>query len=277
MLVVAGAGTGKTTVLTQRIARLIREGHARPDEILAVTYTENAAREILERVQSELRGTNVGNLQTATFHAYCNELLIRNDKKFGVLDEKDLWIYLRRRLHELHLQYFVRAANVGQFLNDLLGFMSNCHDELVSAEKYAGYVERLERGEVSMPRIGKSKNPLPDEEVLERCREIASVFTTVERMLKEENLGTFGHMIVRAHALLHEDEVLKAQEQKSARFILVDEFQDANFAQVKILKTIAGEEQNVFAVGDPTSRSIASAEHPARPSAFFSAVFLTRS
>jgi DNA helicase-2/ATP-dependent DNA helicase PcrA len=251
VLVVAGAGTGKTTVLTQRIARLILEGHARPDEILAVTYTENAAREIRERVQSELRGTNVGNLQTATFHAYCNELLIRNNKKFGVLDEKDLWIYLRRRLHELHLQYFVRAANVGQFLNDLLGFMSNCHDELVSAEKYAGYVGRLERGEVPMPRIGKSKNPLPDEEVLERCREIASVFTTVERMLKEENLGPFGHMIVRAHALLHEDEALKAQEQKSARFILVDEFQDANFAQVRILKTIAGEEQNVFAVGDP--------------------------
>src|SRR2546423_14662515 len=72
VLVFAGAGTGKTTVLTQRIARLIREGHARPDEILAVTYTENATRGILERVQSELRGTNVGNLQTATFHSYCN-------------------------------------------------------------------------------------------------------------------------------------------------------------------------------------------------------------
>src|SRR5437667_11968773 len=90
MLVVAGAGTGKTTVLTQRIARLIREGHARPDEILAVTYTENAAREIRERVQSELRGSNVGNLQTATFHAYCNGLLIRSGKKFGLLHEKDL-------------------------------------------------------------------------------------------------------------------------------------------------------------------------------------------
>jgi DNA helicase-2/ATP-dependent DNA helicase PcrA len=251
VLVVAGAGTGKTTVLTKRIARLIQEGHARPDEILAVTYTENAAREICERVQSELRGADLGNLQTATFHAYCHELLKRNGRAFGVLDEKDLWIYLRHRLHELHLRYFVRAANVGQFLNDLLGFISNCHDELVSADKYASYVGRLERGEEPMPRIGKSKSPLPDEEVLERCREITSVFTTVERMLKEENLGTFGHMITRAYALLKEDEALRAQEQKAARFILVDEFQDANFAQVKILQTIAGEEQNVFAVGDP--------------------------
>ncbi len=251
VLVVAGAGTGKTTVLTQRIARLIREGHAQPDEILAVTYTENAAREIRERVQSELHGADIGKLQPATFHAYCNELLIRNGKKFGVLDEKDLWVYLRRRLHELHLHYFVRAANVGQFLTDLLGFMGHCHDELVSAEKYADYVQRLERGEVSVPRIGSSKNPLPDSEVLERCREISSVFTTVERMLREENLGTFGHMITRAYGLLQQDAGLRGKEQRSARFILVDEFQDANFAQVKLLQAIAGEERNVFAVGDP--------------------------
>ena len=251
VLVVAGAGTGKTTVLTQRIARLIREGHARPDEILAVTYTENAAKEVRERVKSELGGSGVSKLQATTFHAYCNELLIRNDKKFGVLDEKDLWIYLRRRLHELHLHYFVRAANVGQFLTDLLSFISHCHDELVSAEKYASYVQKLERGEVPVPRIGSSRNPLPDSEVLERCREISSVFTTVERMLREENLGTFGHMITRAYALLQQDAELRSAEQKSARFILVDEFQDANFAQVKLLQTIAGEEQNVFAVGDP--------------------------
>jgi DNA helicase II / ATP-dependent DNA helicase PcrA len=251
VLVVAGAGTGKTTVLTQRIARLIRESHARPDEILAVTYTENAAREIRERVQSELRGSNSAKLQATTFHAYCNELLIRNGKQFGVLDEKDLWIYLRRRLHELHLQYFVRAANVGQFLTDLLSFISHCHDELVTPEKYADYVGRLERGKVPVPRIGSSKNPLPDSEVLERCREISSVFTTVERMLQAENLGTFGHMITRAYSLLLQDADLRVQEQKSARFILVDEFQDANFAQVKLLQTIAGDVQNVFAVGDP--------------------------
>jgi DNA helicase-2/ATP-dependent DNA helicase PcrA len=251
VLVVAGAGTGKTTVLTQRVARLIREGLARPDEILAVTYTENAAREIRSRVQAEVRAADIHKLQAKTFHAYCNELLIRNGRGFGVLDEKDLWIYLRQRLHELRLRYFVRAANVGQFLHDLLGFMSKCHDELVSEEKYAGYVASLERGEVPMPRIGKSKDPLPGEEVLERCREIAHVFSTVERMLREQNLGTFGHMITRAYALLCEDTALREQEQKSARFILVDEFQDANFAQVKVLQTIAVAEQNVFAVGDP--------------------------
>ena len=143
MLVVAGAGTGKTTVLTRRIARLVGEGHARPDEILAVTYTKNAAEEMSERVRRELKGTNLARLQVRTFHDYCNQLLTRNGKQFGVLDEKDLWIFLRRRIRELRLKHFVRAADLGKFLNDLLDFMRRCQDELVGPEKYADYVRRL--------------------------------------------------------------------------------------------------------------------------------------
>jgi len=253
MLVVAGAGTGKTTVLTRRIARLIREHQVRPDEILAVTYTENAAREMRERVQADLRGTDISDLQVTTFHAYCNDLLFRCGKQFGVLDEKDLWIYLRKRLRELRLNYFVRAANVSQFLDDLLDFMRRCQDELVGPDTYAEYVRRLERGELPIPRVSKSKDAvtLTDEEVLGRCREIANVFATVERMLREDNLGTFGHMITRAYELLQQDSERLARERERARFILVDEFQDANFAQVKILQKLAGEECNVFAVGDP--------------------------
>ena len=143
LLVVAGAGTGKTTVLTRRIAHLIQEGHARPNEILAVTYTKNAVQEMRQRVRSELRGIDVSNLQVATFHEYCNELLARCGKQFGVLDDQDLWIYLRKRIRELNLNYFVLAANVSQFLRDLLDFMRRCHDDLVTPEKYAGYVGRL--------------------------------------------------------------------------------------------------------------------------------------
>ncbi len=253
MLVVAGAGTGKTTVLTRRIARLIRQGHARPDEILAVTYTKNAVHEMRERVRDELSGTDVSGLQIATFHEYCNDLLPRYGKQFGVLDDQDLWIYLRKRIRELHLNYFVRAANVSQFLLDLLSFMRRCHDDLVDPEKYAAYVRQLERGEVAIPRVSKSKDAddLSDEEVIGRCQEIASVFATVESMLREDNLGTFGHMITHAQALLEGNAELLTAERQRNRFILADEFQDVNFAQVKILEKLAGEERNVFAVGDP--------------------------
>jgi DNA helicase-2/ATP-dependent DNA helicase PcrA len=253
MLVLAGAGTGKTTVLTRRIAELIRNGHARPNQILALTYTDNAAAEMHQRVQQLLQGTDVSGLRATTFHAYCNVLLRENGREFGVLDDKDLWIFLRKRIRELDLNYFVRAANITQFLDDLLDFIRRCHDELVGPEGYAAYVGRLERGEIPVPRVTRSKDvdDLSDEEILGRCKEIAAVFAKVERMLADENLGTFSHMITRAHQLLRHDPQLLARERERARFLLGDEFQDANFAQVKILSALAGEERNVFAVGDP--------------------------
>src|SRR5439155_1404656 len=268
-------GTGKTTVLISRIARLIRDGHARPDEILALTYTENAAKEMLDRAKRELRGSNSDGLQVCTFHAYCNELLKRCDRGFEVVLDKDLWILLRRNLRELHLNYYIRAANTAKFLDDLLEFMRRCQDELVGPEQYAEYVRRIANGELPVPRVAKSKDAdeITDEEALGRCREIAFVFETVERMLRERNLGTFGHMILRANELLAEDPGLLERERTRARFILIDEFQDANYAQIKVLEKLAGPmgvghscptsaggsrsgqvnatQQNIFAVGDP--------------------------
>ena len=261
MLVVAGAGTGKTTVLIRRIARLIREGDARPDEIIALTYTENAASQMRERLVAELGRREIQGLQVCTFHAYCNELLIAADRRFGVLDDKQLWIFLRRNLRELKLNYFVRAANVSRFLDDLLDFIRRCHDELVTPDDYRSYVRRIENGELPLPRVTKSKDieELSEEEALGRCREIALVFETVERMLNERNLGTFNHMIVRANALLGSNPHVLSQARKRAKFILVDEFQDANYAQIEVLGKIAGREAsqahpaapNLFVVGDP--------------------------
>lgn len=253
LLVVAGAGTGKTTVLTHRIAKLIREGHARASEILALTYTDNAAQEMFERVERELGRSQARGIEITTFHAYCNNLLIRSKRNFGVLDDKQLWILLRRNLRQLKLNYFVRAANITVFLDDLLDFIRRCHDELVGPSDYADYVRRIESGELPVPRVSKSKDAegISDAEALGRCQEIASVFSTVEHMLEERNLGTFGHMLVRANQLLASDQGLLRGERARARFILVDEFQDANFAQIRILDRLSQSSGNVCAVGDP--------------------------
>ncbi len=253
MVVLAGAGTGKTTVLIQRLARLIREGHAQPKEILALTYTDNAADEMKTRVHNELQGSSLDGLQTCTFHAWCNTLLQRHGRGFQVLDDKDLWVYLRRHIRELRLKHFVRAAKVSQFLDDLLQFMRRCQDELVGPQQYTEYVARLDRREIPLPRVAKSKKQaeLADEEILDRCREIVQVFSTVEDMLRAKNLGTFGHMITGAYHLLKSDPKLLAAERARIRFLLVDEFQDANFAQIEILALLAGEAANLFVVGDP--------------------------
>ena len=135
MLVVAGAGTGKTTVLVRRIVNLIRYGHARPDEILAVTYSENAAEELRTRVATELGGDIA--LRASTFHAYAFGLLKNAERSFEVVDNFDLFVYLRRRLHELPLKLFIKAATPGKFLNDLGTFFARCEDELVDVDQYS--------------------------------------------------------------------------------------------------------------------------------------------
>jgi len=148
MLVVAGAGTGKTTVLARRIAHLIQSGAARPDEILAVTYTRNSAAELIHRVAAILypnldqqpslypelerpkaaKKLHATGLQAHTFHSYCYRLLLDAGTRFQLLDEKDLFVLLRRRIGDMQLQHYIKTAAPGKFLDDLLKFFSNCHD-----------------------------------------------------------------------------------------------------------------------------------------------------
>jgi DNA helicase-2/ATP-dependent DNA helicase PcrA len=251
VLVVAGAGTGKTTVLTRRVAHLLSGGHARPEEVLAVTYTRKAAAELRRRL-TEL-SVDIAGLRACNFHQYCYKLLQRQSADFDILTREDLWIYLRQRFEQLPLERFVEARRPEVFLEPLLKFFDRCNDELVAAADYAAYVERVARGELPLPRVGKSKDAeeVTRDEVIARCREIAAVFAWVEAALAREGLGTFGTMITKAVALLKSDPGLLALEQKHARFLLIDEFQDCNIAQIELASLLAGEEQNLFAVGDP--------------------------
>ncbi len=273
MLVVAGAGTGKTTVLAHRIAHLIQTEAARPDEILAVTYTRNSAAELIRRVAAilypnldqqpslypELNRSKAAKkllsdgLQAHTFHGYCYKLLHDAGAKFALLDDKDLFILLRRRIGEMKLEHYIKAATPGKFLEDLLKFFSSCHDELRTPADYDNYVARLERHEIPLPRMEKSRRAqdMSEAEVLGRCHEVARAFRFAEELLHQEGLGTFGHIMTRAVDVLMRRKSVLERQQRRARFILIDEFQDSNVAQIKLASLLAGEQANVFAVGDP--------------------------
>ena len=110
-----------------------------------------------------------------------------------------------------------------------------------------------ERKEIPLQRVAKSKDAevMPPEEVLGRCHEIARAFRYIEDLLKQEGLGTFGHILTRAVEMLGRRQSVLQSAQKRARFILIDEFQDSNVAQIQLAKLLAGDEANVFAVGDP--------------------------
>src|SRR5437588_2278524 len=253
MLVLAGAGTGKTSVLVHRISRLITGKHAQPREIRAFTFTHKAAREIRSRVGKSSAGIAASGLNASTFHGYCYQLLREAGDDFQLLDHFELWTFLRQRVADLPLNRFLRAANPGRFLKDLLTFFDRCSDELVNASTYAEYLSRVQAGDLGAPRVAKKKQAenMGREEVLERCQEISAIFTAAEALLASNRLLTFGGLVSRATEVLRSDAVLLAREQRKSRFLLVDEFQDSNHAQIELTRVLAGAEQNVFAVGDP--------------------------
>src|SRR5271157_5549369 len=209
ILVVAGAGTGKTTVLASRVVRLIEDKLADPTEILAVTYTRNSARDLLKRIARLWKGSddpavvaqvvNSG-LKVGTFHSYCYSVLKQAGRRFELIDDKDLYVLLRRRIEDLKLQYYIKAATPGEFLEGLVSFFKRCHDELRTPDDYDAYVAKLESKRIPLARVGHSKDAelMSDEEILGRCHEIARVFRYAEQLLASENLGTYSHVITRA-------------------------------------------------------------------------------
>ena len=255
MLVLAGAGTGKTTVLVERIAWLIEQGHARPEEILAITFTDNAAEELQERVAKRLRRKGPGakaNIWAGTFHAYCLGILKRAGQDFNLLLPEDVYVFLRQRIEQLELERFIRPADLGQFLDDLKNFFDRCHEELIWPEQFQQYVDGLRPGP-DLPRNCRSKDveEVGAGEIIARWKEIARVYRNAMRLLERENMGTFGMMIRNAVRLLQSDGGLLERERQKARFMLIDEFQDCNSSNIILAELLAGPEQNIFAVGDP--------------------------
>jgi DNA helicase-2/ATP-dependent DNA helicase PcrA len=255
MLVLAGAGTGKTTVLVERIAWLIEQGHAKPEEILAITFTDNAADELKARVEKRLRRKALmlkTTIFAGTFHAYCLGVLKRAGQDFNLLLPEDVYVFLRQRIDQLGLKKFIKPADLGQFLEDLKNFFDRCHEELVGPEEFQQYVEGLHPGG-DVPRNCRSKDveEMGAEEIIGRWQEIARVYANSMRLLERDNLGTFGMMIRNAVRLLESNAELLERERRKARFILIDEFQDCNSSNIILAQLLAGEEQNIFAVGDP--------------------------
>ena len=250
LLVIAGAGTGKTRVITERIRQLLQsKPELSGENILGLTFTKKAAGEMKARVvkTSGARGKTV---TLATFHSFCETLLKDSDPERVLLGKEDHWILLRRNLARLKLDKYRRLAEPGEFLNDFVEFFSRCQDELVSAEDYQRYADLLAR-ELLSERGSLHADALTErEEAVEREREIARAYRASEELLREKKRVSLGSLITGAVALLETDAALRESLRQRFRYILVDEFQDTNIAQLRLLELLAGESRNIFAVGD---------------------------
>jgi DNA helicase-2/ATP-dependent DNA helicase PcrA len=251
LLVVAGAGTGKTRVITERIRKLLEsDPELSGENILALTFTDKAAGEMKHRVVKAI-GERAEGVWVSTFHKFCLEKILRAaNSEIEPLEDTDHHILLRRHISELELKLFRRLQEPGEFLDDFVKFFSRCQDELVTPDKYQEYADGLRR------KFEKDKKSLePDaraiaEEMVARQEELARVYRVSERLLRERNLSTFGAQLLQAAELLRGDTALLQRMREQFRYILVDEFQDTNIAQLELLWLLAEDRRNIMAVGD---------------------------
>src|SRR5713101_7546864 len=250
LLVIAGAGTGKTRVITERIRHLLQsDGTLSGENILGLTFTKKAAGEMKGRVV-KAAGERGKAVTLATFHSFCETLLTEADPERVILDKFDHWILLRRNLARLRLEKYRRLAEPGQFLNDFVEFFSRCQDELVSGEDYHRYAAGL------AARLETERDALGEDTLAERLetvalqQELARAYRASEELLREKKRVSFGSLITGAVALLERDAQLREALQEKCRYILVDEFQDTNISQLRLLELLAGATRNIVAVGD---------------------------
>ena len=249
LLVLAGAGSGKTRVLTHRIAWLVATGRAQPGEILAITFTNKAADEMRERVE-QLVGRVSRLMWVMTFHSACARILRREGKRLGykgtftIYDEGDSLRMVKRAMGELELdtKRFPPRAIRAQ--------ISGAKNQLLDAEEF-----RRATSSASRPGgAGSDEGPSFFEQTA------ADVYELYEKRMHEANSMDFDDLLVRTVNLFELFADVRERYQGAFRSVLVDEYQDTNRAQYRLLQLVCEEHRNLFVVGDE-SQSIYGFRH----------------
>jgi DNA helicase II / ATP-dependent DNA helicase PcrA len=250
LLVIAGAGTGKTRVITERIRHLLeRDSSLLGENILGLTFTKKAAGEMHRRVRKAC-GERALSITLTTFHSFCETILKEGAPGRLPLETVDHWILLRRNMRKLQLEKYRRLAEPGQFLTNFIQFFSRCQDELVSSGIYTQYAEGL------AARLETERSQLDEEtykeklEEVEKQLEIARAYRASEELLRGKNAVAINGLMTEAVKLLESDATLREKLQKRFHHVLVDEFQDTNIAQLRLLELVSGPERNIVVVGD---------------------------
>ena len=245
LLIIAGAGTGKTTVITRRIAYLIEQKLAKPSEILALTFTEKAAAEMEERVDL-LVPYGYTDMWISTFNAFGDRLLrdfsldLGLPANFRVLTATEQAIFMRQNIYAFDLDYFRPIASPLSHIDALLKHFSRLKDELIDSSTYLAYAESLKESAATEDEIIQARKTLELAKAYDRYQEL---------MLQSGNLD-FGDQIFLAHKLLSSNKKVLNDCRTRFKFVLVDEFQDTNYGQNEVVKLLAGESKNITVVGD---------------------------
>jgi len=273
LLIVAGAGTGKTTVITQRIAYLLEQGKAGPDQVLALTFTEKAAGEMAERVDS-LLPYGYFDLWISTFHSFCERLLKEHGLDIGLptdfklLNEFQQWALVKKNLAKFELDYYRPLGNPTKFIRALIKHFSRAKDEDINTSDYLAYAEELKQdfdqmlsgsakcqmSNVKCQKNKKDKGPTMAHEISEqetaRLYEVANAYHVYQQLLLDNNALDFGDLINYCLKLFRERPAILESYRRQFKYIMLDEFQDTNWSQYELVKMLCGPEANLAVVGD---------------------------
>ncbi len=247
LMIIAGAGTGKTQVITQRIAWLVEKKLARPSEIVALTFTEKAANEMSERLE-KLIGHHAIAVTCSTFHGFCQQLISQYGLEIGVtpgaplLSEVQLWLLMHREFDRFTLDYFKPRGNPTKFLRALIKHILRAKDENISVVAYREFAENfvLNAGEIDGPQSEDAR----------RFTELAEAYATYQKIMEERGVMDFGDLLLHANTLVRERASVRARLQGRIKYIVVDEFQDTNMAQYDLVRALLGSAHNITVVGD---------------------------
>jgi len=255
LLVIAGAGTGKTTVITERIKWLIAEGLAKPAEILALTFTDKAAREMEERVDRALP-YGYTQMWITTFHSFGERVLRQEAIHIGLnpgyrlMTEAESIIFFRKNLFKFKLNYFRPMGNPNKFISGMLQHFARLKDEDVSPKQYLDWAKLNNETTRQPARQVKQLNNEEKTIESEKYSELANAFQKYEELKIKESLIDFSDLITNTLQLFRMRKNILKNYQEQFKYVLIDEFQDTNFAQNELAILLAGEKKNITVVGD---------------------------
>ena len=264
LLVVAGAGTGKTQVITRRIAWLIATRRAKPSEILALTFTDKAAEEMAVRVD-QLVPYGYTDTAISTFHAFGDSLIREYALELGlptdvrVLTRPEVVIFLREHLFEFDLDAYRPLGDPTRFLAALATLFSRCKDEDISPADYLAHADRLAVEAARLAEAAAGAEPVETgtapadaaaEEAAPPGASWRGAYATYQRLLAANGCIDFGDQVALALRLVRTSAAARTAIAGRFRYILVDEFQDTNRAQAELVAALADGHRNVTVVGD---------------------------
>ncbi|MBN2884562.1 UvrD-helicase domain-containing protein [Patescibacteria group bacterium] len=259
LLVVAGAGTGKTSVLVNRLADILEKEKVQSDRVLLLTFTEKAAQEMEERAD-RLLPYGYLDLWINTFHSFCERLLrehaldIGLPADFRLLTATEQWMTIKKNFDRFNLNYYRPLGNPTKFISELLKHFSRLKDENISSAEYLAYAKNIQKTNTDKSKKADKNSDDDDEteDILEsdRLQELAGAYETYNNLLLENSWLDFGDLILYTLKLLRERPLILKHYREKFLYIMVDEFQDTNWAQYELVKLLSAPNNNLMVVGD---------------------------